>query len=422
MGIIEDTTADIPAGRGLQNVRRLTKMKLQKSGITKRFLFAALCALIMAGLTCMPAMAAQEVTIQEGVYRIKAVNGNAKGLYLFYSEGSDRDKRLQFHSFLKYTDTASLRDHDMEQLWYIQKTSSNSNSYYIWTYFGYYQGYAAIKNLVKVRKPNKDTPVYCETGAENGPDYYTQFKFYRESGSDNYNNLTIRPAGFESYRLNRHKKVRALSADLIYLNANKDSDTSNKLWQLEPFQKLEVTYWDQNRKWFHSDTILLEGRWNITTYIPTLSKNEEFFGWYFDGQSTPLYQPGQEMSGRRSGCDLYADIRTVATVNTKTEAPSFTAKKNGKIGIDWTGFRRKMKKTSFWKTAKYVEIQYSTDSKFRKIGGIKKIKKGTIDKTSAKSTLSNLKKKKTYYIRVRLWDGNKRFSKWSKAIKVKTKK
>lgn len=397
-------------------------MKTRRLETVRRFFFAALFAVIMTGLMRMPTMASQEVTIPEGVYRIKAANGNSNGQYLYYSENSDRDKRLQFESIIKYYDNSSLRDHEMEQLWMIQRSSSNSNSYYIWTYWGYYENYAAIKNLIKVRKPNGDTSVYCETGADNGPDYYSLFKFYRESGSDNYNNLTIRPAGFENYRLNRHKLVRVLSSDLIYLNANKDNNTTNKLWKLEPI-KLEVRYWDNHDKWCHGDSIVLDGRWNITTYIPPLGENEEFFGWYFYNNSKILYQPGQEMSASRDvgGIDLYADIRTVTTADTKVETPSLSAKKKRKITIDWTRFLSKMKKKSFWKKAKYIEIQYSTDKKFRKVDGIKKVLKETVRKKNAKTTLSNLKKKTTYYVRVRLWDGEIEFSKWSKTAKIKTK-
>jgi hypothetical protein len=396
-------------------------MKTWKSEIVKRLIFAALLAVFMTGLTCASAKAAEEVTIPEGVYRLKATNGNSNGKYLFYSENSDREQKLQFHSFLKYTDPASLRDNEMEQLWFIQKTSSNSNSYYIWTYYGYYQGWASIKNLIKVRKPNGDTPVYCETGADNGPDYYTSFKFYRESGSDNLNNLTIRPAGFENYRLNRHKKVRVVGSDLIYLNANKDNDTTNKLWQLVPFAELEVSYWDNNNKWCYGDWIMVDGRWNITNFIPQLGKNQEFFGWHCDNQSTSLYLPGQEMPGRRSGISLIADIRTVTTVSTKTETPSFTAKKNRKIKIDWAKFRSKMKKKSFWKKTKYIDIQYSTDKKFKKNNRYIKIKKGSVNKKKAKTTVSGLVKKTPYYIRVRLSDGGTKVTKWSKTIKVKAK-
>jgi hypothetical protein len=401
-------------------------MKTMRAEIAKRFFFVALLVVIMTCLKCVSVMAAQEITVPEGVYRVKAINGNSSGQYLTYSKDSNRDKKLQFHSLVdfEYIDPELLfnnPDYELDQLWLIQRTPANDNSYYIWEYESYCTGGSNMR-LFKVKKPNGDTPVYCETGADNGPDYYTSFKFYRESGSTAYSNLTIRPAGFENYRLNRHKEVRVFDSDIIYVNANNDNDTANKLWKLEPFAELEARYEDPNGKYLYSENFLLDGRWKIASYVPPLGEDQGFFGWHLYGGGNTLYQSGQEMPPSKYGVTLIADIRTVpTTVNTKAAAPSLSAKKNGKVTITWDEFRSKMKKKSFWKKAKLIEVQYSTNKNFKKNTKTKTIKKGTINKKSAKTKLTKLKRGKTYYVRVRLWDGVSKYSKWSKTVKVKTK-
>ena len=103
-------------------------------------------------------------------------------------------------------------------------------------------------------------------------------------------------------------------------------------------------------------------------------------------------------------------------------ALSVTAQKNGKVTVKWDNFRKKIKSSKVWKNAKYIEIQYSTDKDFLKDVKTKKIKKGTVNKTKAKSKLSKLKRKKTYYVRVRLLDSKGVGSNWSKTVKVKAKK
>lgn len=52
----------------------------------------------------------------------------------------------------------------------------------------------------------------------------------------------------------------------------------------------------------------------------------------------------------------------------------------------------------------------------------KKVKKGTVNKAKAKTTLSKLKKGKAYYIRARLIDSKGVGSNWSKTKKITTKK
>ena len=107
--------------------------------------------------------------------------------------------------------------------------------------------------------------------------------------------------------------------------------------------------------------------------------------------------------------------------NLSRTAPSVTAKNNGKLAVNWSKFRNKIKNSKAWKEAKYIEIQYSTDKNFAKNVKTKKIKKGKINKSKVKSTLLKLKRKKTYYVRARLIDAKGVGTNWSKAVKVKTK-
>ena len=108
--------------------------------------------------------------------------------------------------------------------------------------------------------------------------------------------------------------------------------------------------------------------------------------------------------------------------NLSQAAPSMTAQKNGKVTIKWDKLRKKIKNSEIWKTAKYVEIQYSTDKEFLQNVKTKKIRKGSVNKAEAKSKLSRLQRKKTYYIRARLIDGEGICSNWSKTIEIATKK
>ena len=108
--------------------------------------------------------------------------------------------------------------------------------------------------------------------------------------------------------------------------------------------------------------------------------------------------------------------------NMSRTALSMTARKNGNVTIRWDKFRKKIKNSREWKTAKYVEIQYSTDKEFLQNVKTKKIRKGSVNKAEAKSKLSRLQRKKTYYIRARLIDGEGICSNWSKTIEIATKK
>lgn len=109
----------------------------------------------------------------------------------------------------------------------------------------------------------------------------------------------------------------------------------------------------------------------------------------------------------------YSGSKTLSyTINPKgTKLSKVSAKKKG--------FEAKWKKQST--QTKGYQIQYSTDSKFK--SGNKTV---TVNKNSTtKKTISKLKAKKKYYVRIRTYKTvgkQKYYSDWSKSVKVTTKK
>ena len=90
---------------------------------------------------------------------------------------------------------------------------------------------------------------------------------------------------------------------------------------------------------------------------------------------------------------------------------SLSVKENNRVTVKW---KKKSKITGY-------QIQYSTDSKFKKNKKSIKLKKA---KTTSKK-ISNLNESKKYYFRIRTYkSSNKktRYSKWSKVKSIKTQK
>ena len=90
---------------------------------------------------------------------------------------------------------------------------------------------------------------------------------------------------------------------------------------------------------------------------------------------------------------------------------SLSVKENNRVTVKW---KKKSKITGY-------QIQYSTDSKFKKNKRSIKLKKA---KTTSKK-VSKLKESKKYYFRIRTYkSSNKktRYSKWSKVKSIKTQK
>ena len=99
-------------------------------------------------------------------------------------------------------------------------------------------------------------------------------------------------------------------------------------------------------------------------------------------------------------CNIFAaSIPTTTITSVKAQSKAFTVKWKKKSGI--TGY----------------QIQYSTNSKFKKGNKSIKIKNA---KTISKK-ITKLKAAKKYYVRIRTYKG-KKYSKWSKVKSIKTTK
>ena len=110
--------------------------------------------------------------------------------------------------------------------------------------------------------------------------------------------------------------------------------------------------------------------------------------------------------------DYYGKVTKTFRINpASTSIASISAKKKG-FTVKW---KKQANQTSGY------QVQYATDSKFES-----NRKTLTVSKNSTVSkTVSKLKGKKKYYVRVRTYktvDGNKYYSSWSKAKAVTTKK
>ena len=112
--------------------------------------------------------------------------------------------------------------------------------------------------------------------------------------------------------------------------------------------------------------------------------------------------------------NIYIPVEKI-TITKKPSIKKPSASKN-KITVSWKHFKNKTKKgKKIWKPIKKVQVQCATDSSFKNI-----IKSTKVGKKKTKTTIKGLKKKTTYYVRVRYYDGVG-YSAWSKVKKVKTK-
>ena len=87
-----------------------------------------------------------------------------------------------------------------------------------------------------------------------------------------------------------------------------------------------------------------------------------------------------------------------------------------KITVKWKHFKHTSKKAKkVWKKIQKVQVQCATDKAFKNI-----VKTSLVGKSKTSAKIKGLKKKTTYYVRVRYYDGTG-YSAWSKVKKVKTK-
>ena len=111
-----------------------------------------------------------------------------------------------------------------------------------------------------------------------------------------------------------------------------------------------------------------------------------------------------------------AKISEKITISKKPTNKKPSATRN-KITVKWSHFKHTTKKTKkIWKGIKKVQVQCAKDKAFKNV-----VKTVSVNKSKTKATIKGLKKKSTYYVRVRYFDG-KGYSKWSSVKKIKTKK
>ena len=214
----------------------------------KRFLGILAALVVVLGL--MPGVALaddaseQLMDIKEGTYYIKAVNGNAAGKVLYWDEGaSDQNLSMMFEP--------SGGSHADYEVWFITgnryQPYSDDHYYGIYLYKDYRPHIQYWKDKCKrIEIDNltgRDQPYLATT---TGPhvfcgDFGNQddaFRFYNRNGTNSYTDLIIESHD-DKYRFFRHKEVRLFSSDLIYVKANTNHDTSDKLWELIPVNYIE---------------------------------------------------------------------------------------------------------------------------------------------------------------------------------------
>ena len=130
------------------------------------------------------------------------------------------------------------------------------------------------------------------------------------------------------------------------------------------------------------------------------------------GQGNQIKQNGNDAGSDSPSQKVMVQERI--TIKKVPASVKVKAKKN-KVTVSWKKIKKNKKGKKLLKQIKSVQVQYSTDPKFRK-----NTKTKTVGKKKTKVKLK-LKKRTTYYVRVR-YVGKGGVSKWTKTKKVKTRK
>ncbi len=155
------------------------------------------------------------------------------------------------------------------------------------------------------------------------------------------------------------------------------------------------------------------------TGVPTAVPTETPVGSQTPETSAPVGSKTPETS-KPTGTQTPAAVQPEEKPVIQPSSPSQTEKEMV-VSIQSAKNKKGRKVVVTWKKAdgaKFYQIQYALDKKFKK-----KCKKTSTKKTSV--TLKKLQKKKTYFIRVRackIVNGSKVYGKWSGSSKVKIKK
>ena len=222
-------------------------------------------ALALTAFIALPAaaLASDQVYPDEGRYRLVGANGNGYRQQMYRNADEDWSRQLEWR--------------DRGDSWTLVKSGS-----------AYSIRLAA----------DPDYFIQANTGCtsffiqKDDPDLWVKtFVFYRESGSDPYDNLTIRPAGHTDYKFNRHNA--AVGPD--YVNGVDDDDTNNKLWALLPVT-CSVFYNDNGGLGGpHLQTVQMDGVWTVPDAEP-VREHYAFLGWSGSSRaSQPDFLPGQSV-------------------------------------------------------------------------------------------------------------------------------
>ena len=133
-------------------------------------------------------------------------------------------------------------------------------------------------------------------------------------------------------------------------------------------------------------------------------------------QSNGKNQSGsnQPNTGTKTKKTTPAKVKESITISKVPASVKAKVKKN-KVTVSWKKIKKNKAGKKLLKLIKSIQVQYSTDPKFKQ-----NVKTKTVGRKKTKVTLK-LGKKTTYYFRVR-YKGANGFSKWSKTKKAKTKK
>lgn len=177
------------------------------------------------------------------------------------------------------------------------------------------------------------------------------------------------------------------------------------------------TYYCRNSSW---DDILEE---DVLYEIYMYSKGDIEYELYYNSTAKIITSRGTFPAYSTPASIKKALVPKVTQKTTEkitiTKKPTIQkpAATKSKITVKWKHFKHTSKSTkAIWKKIKKVQIQCATDKAFKNI-----VKTTTVGKSKTKGTIKGLKKKTTYYVRVRYYDGTG-YSAWSKVKKIKTKK